>query len=120
MFQVWSYGPNHKCPTHVPLHMMELWEVLQSEQESNPAQADGTSDKQFDSVAGNSTRKTMRLHGLVQKQEILILIDSRSSASFISKKLVDKLQYPTSTPAVQIMVGNGEKLTSDSVVPNFT
>jgi hypothetical protein len=40
-------------------------------------------------------KKTIRLQGMIQHQEVLILVDSGSSSNFIVESLVSKLQLPT-------------------------
>jgi hypothetical protein len=72
-------------------------------------------------VARTSGWKTMRIHELWGKQELLILIDSGSSASFLSEALVSRARIQTTeAPPIQVSVANGEKLHSNKVVPNFT
>ena len=45
------------------------------------------------SVSGSpSKRRTMRLHGVIDNKEVLILVDSGSVATFVSTKLADQLQ----------------------------
>lgn len=72
-------------------------------------------------VEGVQGRKTIRLNGLVNNQEILILIDSGSSCTFISSKTVSILNCQvTSVTPVSVTVANGQNVTSDKQVSNFT
>ena len=72
-------------------------------------------------TVGVQGRKTIKITGLVNSQEILILIDSSSSSSFRSEKTADTLKCAlTSAPPVSVTVANGEKLLSQQQVLNFT
>lgn len=52
----------------------------------------------------------LKLHGLVGNQEILILIDTGSSSTFISDKAVQVLQCSVSAiPAISVTMANGQK-----------
>ncbi|CAD6219531.1 unnamed protein product [Miscanthus lutarioriparius] len=122
-------GKNHKCPDKVSPHVLEEFlEAVQTE----PPQDDLTEDSSDDdddeifslsqcAVEGVQGKKTIKLSGLVNHQEILILIDSGSSCSFISDKTVQALQCSvTSAPSVLVTVANGQKLRSDQQVQDFT
>jgi hypothetical protein len=68
-------------------------------------------------VVGTIDKKTIRLHGLCGKQELLILIDSGSSSSFISQDIVNNTGVKVQPiPTIQVSVANGEKLVSDKAV----
>ncbi|CAO2189278.1 unnamed protein product [Urochloa humidicola] len=123
------YSPQHRCPTHVPLHIMEeMLEALQLDE-----QADNTSDTSsrdsdeellilsYCAAARLQGRKSMRLHGLIKNQEVLILIDSGSSATFISNKLVQQLKLSTTTATpVQVTVADSSKMISDQTVTDLS
>jgi hypothetical protein len=108
--------------------MEELFEVMQWAKDSKSLNDGDSSDcdtelfaLSFSAAAGTSEKKTTRLNGLHGKQELLILIDLASSASFISENLV---QLPHLTPAevtpIQVVVANGEKLISSQEVQDFS
>ena len=66
-------------------------------------------------AAGVQGKKTIKLTGLVNNQQILILLDSGSSCTFISEKAVDTLRLAvTKVPPVSVTVANGEKVSSDT------
>ena len=66
-------------------------------------------------AAGVQGKKTIKLTGLVNNQQILILLDSGSSCTFISEKSVDTLRLAvTKVPPVSVTVANGEKVSSDT------
>jgi len=84
---------------------------------SEPTSEESSEDEVFSlsqaAIVGVQGRKTIKITGLVNSQEILILIDSGSSSSFLSEKTVDTLKCAlTSAPPVSVTVANGEKLLS--------
>lgn len=70
-------------------------------------------------VSGVPSHKTMCLDGVIQKQHIMILVDSGSSNTFISDQLVAKLSgvIPLPHPLV-VQVANGHKLQCVSILPD--
>jgi hypothetical protein len=124
-----KWGPYHKCPHNVPMHVMEaVLDVLHMNDDSKQSSDEDQSDTEtellslsFCAVAGTTGWKTMRIHGLCGKQELLILIDLVSSASFLSEALVSRAQIQTiEAPSIRVFVANGEKLHSNRAVPHFT
>jgi len=70
---------------------------------------------------GVQGRKTIKLTGLVNKQEILILVGSGSSCTFINEQTATQLKCPVTTgPTIQVTVANGAKLQSNQQVQGFT
>ena len=113
-----KWGHNHKCPDKVALHVLEEFMELLSE-DSMPEQ--NTSDSSDDEEAmfalsqsiavGVSGKKTIKLHGIVKDQELLILIDSGSSYTFISDKMATALNCSLMpAPPIQVTVANGDKI----------
>lgn len=124
-----KWGRNHKCPGKISLHVLEeLLEIMPTEapEDDNQSSCDSSSDEEVFAlshcaVVGIHDKKTIRLHGLVKDREILILIDSGSSGTFISDSTVAQLNCPVSTVApIQVTVANGAKLQSYQMVSNFT
>jgi hypothetical protein len=75
----------------------------------------------FSAVAGTTIKKTMRLRGLCGKQELLILIDSGSSWSFISEQYVAKVGLQTEAiPEMQVSMAIGQQMSTAYQVPQFT
>jgi hypothetical protein len=63
----------------------------------------------------------MRLQGSVSNHNILILIDSGSSGTFVSDQLVHYLQLKiVPSPMVQVKMADGSKITSDSKVQSLS
>jgi hypothetical protein len=71
-------------------------------------------------VVGVQGKKTMRLKATIQQQEMLVLIDSGSSGTFINSTVVQQLGLPiTAAPLTHVTVADGGKLTSEGVVENL-
>lgn len=95
-----QYNPHHKCPQLVPMHVMEeVLEVLKIEQttSSDSESESQESDQEVLSLSsfaaeGVQGKKTIRLQALFQNQEILLLVDSGSSGTFVSEALVEKTE----------------------------
>lgn len=67
-------------------------------------------------VVGGEGLNTIKLPGLIQKQKIIVLIDSGSTHSFVDPMLVHQLKLPTeAAPNLTVTVANGEKLSCDQV-----
>lgn len=110
------YNPLHSCPKQIPLHVLE--EVLEILQVDHGSAAGSEADSQESedeiltlsswAVEGIQGRKSIKLQGLIQNQEILILVDSGSSSTFIKDALVHKLNIPTMPiRSVQVTVVDG-------------
>lgn len=91
----WSH--NHKCPAQVSLHVIE--ELLDALEDSG-IEADGDEDLDTEEIilfVGHSLdavlakRKTMKLCGVIGSLQVLILVDSGSVGSFVSKKLAQQI-----------------------------
>lgn len=121
-------GVRLKCPEKIALHVLE--EFLEAVQADQPVDisSDESSEEEEEvfslsqcAAAGVQGRKNIKLSGLVNKQEILILIDSGSFCTFLSDKAVKALNCSvTNALAVSVTVANGQKIKSDHQVPNFT
>ncbi|XP_073111247.1 uncharacterized protein [Elaeis guineensis] len=68
------------------------------------------------SVGGIFGPHTMKLHGVVAGNEVIILIDSGASHNFVSSALVQHLQLPTSaTHTFGVCLGDGHRVTSSGM-----
>jgi hypothetical protein len=118
------YSPQHKCPKQVTLYVLEeLWEIMDLTQDKElESEEDEDSDAELLQLSlvvahGTEGKKTIRLQGLIKHQEVLILVDSGSSGTFLNSDVVAKLQLPTKkVPTVQVAIAGGAKLTTDLVV----
>ena len=129
-----KYGPGHKCPSKVQLHVMEeLWDALQS-QDSTVSDSDSEhqptepTDKESDdcmklsvqAATGTSSKESIKLQGMVGKRQLLILVDSGSSTNFIRADLAKELKCSTEDiPAAAVTIANGGTLPYKTQVPNL-
>jgi predicted aspartyl protease len=122
-----KWSPIHKCANTIQLHaVQELLTVLQSDllsdqgisDESDGLDSPGLMSISVQAINGFETVGCMRMLGYVQGKEVLILVDSGSTASFISSKIAQTLQgVVTLEPPVQVKVANGSILTCLTSVP---
>lgn len=120
----WSH--NHKCANSVQLHaVQEVFAHLQDPQDSVSAdildvESPARSELMVVSLLalqGVESVGTMRILGYVQGFEVLILVDSGSSVSFISSKLATGLSGLHSLPTpLKVQVASGGVLHCDSIV----
>jgi hypothetical protein len=107
----WFKG--HKCVAAIQLNALhEVWDILEA--------GDADQDTLFETeqtymtisiaiIVGTKAPKTLCIRGIIQNMEILVLIDSRSSHSFISQQVAAQLQGVSacaSTARVQVAYGN--------------
>jgi hypothetical protein len=99
---------NHKCADSVQLNVIhEVWDLIDAGhiKEAND-QGDSVVDECFmalseDAAMGKEAPRTLKLSGLIQDVDVLILIDFGSSHSFISGQVaaslngVSPLAHPT-------------------------
>lgn len=75
----------------------------------------------LNALSGKKDGDAMRVKALVQDHTMLILVDSGSSHSFVSKTFVQKLGIATiPTTPQQVRVANGEIVISDKCIPRLT
>lgn len=110
------WGRVHRCGPTVQLHVVEelLAMVQGSESEATQsikAESEGGSNLMHLSAAaveGSLGAKSMRLQGWIQNQEVLLLVDSGSSHTFISAELADKLSFSSRIiKPLRVKVANG-------------
>jgi len=108
----WSQA--HKCSPTVQLHVVqEIWELFQLSMDDavSQDQAELCMVLSPEAISGQVTPKTLKLFGSVQGHEVVILVDSGSTHTFISTALASKLHGSTSVSApVTIQVANGQQL----------
>lgn len=122
-----KWGPGHKCPKSVQLHVLEeLLEVLQIQENQEAGQdceSEGSDEELVVSecaVSGTMGKRTVRLQGLIQNQEVLILIDLGSSSSFVAQHLVDSLSLAVlETAPAQVVIADGGVLQCNKVATKF-
>lgn len=122
-----KWGPKHKCPTQVSIHVVEElldaldegadleMSTMEEAMESEGVMAIGDTPAQ---VQGK--RRTMRLSGSIGGLDILILVDFGSVRSFISTAVADKLKSQIQTcQEAQYITVDGSPLTCSQNIPNL-
>lgn len=116
------WGQGHRCAPQVQLHMVEeLLDMLQDHPGSPPVVNEEDSEEDslmsISSVAlkGNKGPKTLRPWGMIENQEILILVDLGSTHSFISTSVAALLKHPkTQILASLLRIADGGSLRCNS------
>jgi hypothetical protein len=120
-----AYSPQHRCPKQIQLHVLEEWlDVMDSSDTDSDSTDKGAGDGaeevlalSFAAVEGVHGKKTMRLQGLIQNQEVLILVDSGSSSTFIRADLVEQLGLlTTKTLPATVTIADGGQMQCDRKV----
>lgn len=96
------------------------------EEDSSDSSDEDSADEQVFKLSSQATegvlgKKTIKLQGRVGNQEILILIDSGSSCTFISDKVVASLKcFVVAAPSISMTMTNGQKVLSNQEITDFT
>lgn len=117
-----KWFPGHKCASTVQLHAIEevfdllnldeSSEVIQEPAEQLMMAISGTAWK------GDQAATTLRLHRQIQQQELLVLVDSGSSHTFLSDRLRPLLTgvQPLAKP-ITVQVVNGQAIVGHYHLP---
>jgi hypothetical protein len=123
------WQPGHKCAPVIQLHaLQEVWNLCQDAfklPEASDAQATPTEPEVATTAAAHQlfllssaavsaqpSSQTMQLKGTIGDQEVLILVDSGSSHSFISSTLASNLLGVQSLSSpVSVLVADGSSIT---------
>lgn len=106
---------DHKCNKQVQLHVVqELWDLFTCEA-LDSAQSDGGDLSEgtllhlsCDAVAGTESPKTLKLLGVIQGKEILMLLDSGSSHTFLRASVAQHLQGVSALlHPLRVQIANG-------------
>jgi len=116
-----KWSRDHKCPDSVQLHVIqELYDMIQFGEEASEEDCSAQqSDHLFltlseAALTGADAPKTMRFKGSIQGQEVLILIDSGSSNTFVSAAVAEKLSGLSQlSQPLGVLVANGSKMQCD-------
>lgn len=121
-----KWSNTHTCPAKVSLHVIEeLLDALTPVEVSVELPEEEFSEDIISVVTseyGNvqKRRRTLKLCGCIGKQEILILVDLGTVATFISDSLVDRLQLDTvATEPTKFMAADGSPMICSFRVPNL-
>jgi hypothetical protein len=112
-----KWGRAHRCSTTVLLHLVEeMWELaiegeeMVEETENAPEEPQGDSVLAISiaAVSGGEGNKTIRLWASIHCQQVLVLVDSGSSASFLGSHLMGVMLgiHLLSTP-IYVKVADG-------------
>jgi hypothetical protein len=122
-----KWAPGHKCPTELQLHaLQEVWNLCQEDfqdEEPEPTSPDESEHQAFmllsaAALSGSAHPRTLQLRGSLAGHEVLILVDSGSSHSFLSSATASKIPgcVPLRSP-VTVTVADGGFLSCDSELP---
>lgn len=124
-----KWSRDHRCGPTVQLHVIE--EVLQLFSDEVPEEVESSTSPPAESddgellaisreaVLGIESSRTVRLQGFIQRHEVLMLVDSGSSHSFISEKLANKLQgVRSSLTPLKVKIADGGVLQCCEEFPN--
>jgi hypothetical protein len=119
----WSKG--HKCAETVQLHVVqELWDMLSVDQPESKGEFEDSVDQLMlllskESMSANTLSKAFRICGQLQGMEMLMLLDSGSSHSFLNSVRTTDLSgfVPLDTP-LSVRVANGNVLLCSVELPN--
>jgi hypothetical protein len=120
-----KWGPQHKCPSSVPLNMIEeVWHMLSDgleepadpSSDSDPDELMALSDQ---AVHGTTAAHTLRLYAYIQQKPSIILVDSGSSHNFISERVAANLQpWTPLQSSLSVRVADGSLLPCTHEVVN--
>lgn len=122
-----KWGRDHKCATSVQLHVVEeLLDALQSDMDiistagSIPeGEEDVLMSISAQALHGTETSKSNRLRGWIQDKEMLMLVDSGSTHSFIDEQISTKLRgVQTLTTPLKVQIADGGQLPCSQVIPH--
>jgi hypothetical protein len=116
---VMKWNPDHKCANTVPLNVVEeLWQMVSGKDASEVVLTEPDEDSGDDlmaisvnAVQGTKSCTTVRVIRDLCGREVVILIDSGSSHSFISESLASRWREWSVLPnSMQVRVANGHTL----------
>jgi hypothetical protein len=120
-----KWSKDQKCSPTIQLQVVqEMWDLFQLEDEAllSPGSCDG-SEHLFLAISQAATTgfvapKTVQFSGSIQHKQISILVDSGSSASFISAKLASQLSsvVPLNN-VIKVQIAGGGILVCAQVIP---
>lgn len=123
-----KWNQQHRCAATVQLHLVEeLMEMLDGSESPDTftTTVDADADNNLELLAispqactGTENNSCFRLRGMIQGQEVLMLIDSGSSGNFVSSAFAAQLQGVQLLPKpIRVKVANGEINSGTEFVP---
>lgn len=119
-----KWSREHKCATDVQLHVVqELFDVLGISGFDAASEASDTASECHTiskaALDGTVAPQTVHLHGSIQGQKVLMLIDSGSSHSFISGTLAARLEGVVAAKhPLRVQIADGGQLCCAQEVSN--
>lgn len=115
------WSREHKCGPTVQLHVVEeLLDLLENSEENQTVTISDEIESEEtkvngevcqiskEAMLGTETSGTLRLQGLMQHHQIMLLVDSGSTHSFVSAALADKLgKTQRAVPAIKVRIADG-------------
>ena len=124
------WGRDHKCANSVQLNVVqELMEALHTDSEvsSDPATTPEEEEEvnllaiSQQALNGTESRKSIRLKGWIQGTELLMLVDSGSTNSFIDEQIGNKLNgVEVLQKPLRVQIVDGGQLECTKVIPGCT
>lgn len=112
-----QYSKGHRCAETIQLHVVEeLCQFLQVPEQEDDCRSEVSGELHVMSLSQAAVEKahnpkTMQFLGSIQGVDLLVLLDSGSSHSFVSSQVADQLQGLTLLPQVlSVQVANGSRL----------
>jgi hypothetical protein len=120
----WHRG--HTCNATVQLHaLQEVWELLSENSGEDSSIHEQTLEEPIimaisaEAVTGSSAKRSMRFLGSMLGKDILILVDSGSTHSFINQSTVQHHTIvPVAATPFRVQVANGGLLSCDKMIPH--
>ncbi|XP_031108696.1 uncharacterized protein LOC116013188 [Ipomoea triloba] len=119
-FEPWQPGHRCKGPTFNIIEEGEFHDTYEELSNGNQEQQGMEIGKQAEvsvyAMMGGEGLNTIKLLGAVEKQQIVILVDSGSTHSFLDPKLLTQLRIePERAHPLKVTAANGEQLVCDSI-----
>lgn len=116
-FEASQLGHKCKCPTFNIIEEEEYHEVPEKlELEEIDGDATAEDADVLSVVMGRESMNTIKLIGAINKQQIIIFVDSGRTHSFLNTKLLTQMRMESEkTKPLIITIANGDKVICDSV-----
>lgn len=125
-----KYSKEHQCKRSgqlLTIEVGEFGEVISDDAEQalllldEPVVTANCCQLSVDALAGTEGGETIKIRGLVGNQVMLLLIDSGSTHTFVTRAFAERANCQiSSAAALPVKVANGEILTSKGQVSNLT
>ncbi|XP_019179173.1 PREDICTED: uncharacterized protein LOC109174389 [Ipomoea nil] len=116
-FEPWQVGHRCRGPTFNIIEEVELGEIVE---EPVVGEDTGEGEVSLCAVVGREGMNTIKLLGKIQKQQIVILVESGSTHSFLDPKILNQLRKEAvKASPLTVTVANGEKMVCDTVCNNL-